>query len=276
MEMSMNLYDYAVYYLKKHTVGLTDSILNEYFKVNKAESLDEAFKRGVASVNDNNRRTMANPIAYFKPDRKAAIDKVLCGLSLNAVRAKYGDDVNKLWNDFCTQVVPNSEQSPRGAWYKFAENIITLVAYLSEFRDIDELYAVFEKAQSVEEKINLINTVSAKVKWWGFAMASNWIKDMGMTEFCKPDQHVRAIINGIYQTGENEKKIFAKVIEIAKKCNVSPFVLDRVLFLVGSGDFYGQGHEHIKKSYNGNEQDFIYSFKTHLKSGITQNSNLNP
>ncbi len=268
----MNLYEYAVDYLKNHTEGLTDSILNEYFKVNKVSSLDEAFRRGVASVVDSNRKTMANPIAYFKPNRKAAIDDVLCGFGLNAMRTKYGDDVNKLWNDFCTQVVPDSEQSPRGAWYKFAENIITLMAYLSGFKDIDDLYAVFGNAKDVNAKIKLINTVSAKVRWWGFAMASNWIKDMGMIGFCKPDQHVRAIIDGIYQTGQEEKDVFTKVIEIAEECNISPFVLDRVLYLVGSGNFYGQGHEHIKKSYNGNEQDFINSFKAQMKSGIIQNS----
>lgn len=253
----MNLYEYAVDYLKKHTEGLNDSVLKEYFKVNRASSLDEAFKRGVASVNDNNKRSMANPIAYFKPARKVAIDKVLCGLNLNAVREKYGNDVNRLWNDLCNEAnIPDSKRN--GAWHKFAENIITLAAYLSGFKDIDELYAVFKKADSVEEKIELVNTVSARVAQWGFAMASNWIKDMGMTGYCKPDQHVRAIIDGIYQTGQNEKAVFKKVIEIAKECSVSPFVLDRVLFLVGSGDFYS--HKEIKNSYKGNEQDFIKDF----------------
>lgn len=61
----MNLYDYAVSYLKEQTGNLVDdSVLNDYFKVSKAVSLDEAFERGVASVNDNNKRTMANSIYY--------------------------------------------------------------------------------------------------------------------------------------------------------------------------------------------------------------------
>lgn len=264
----MNLYDYAVSYLKEHTKNLVnDAVLDDYFEVHKASSLDEAFKRGVVSVNDNNKRTMANPIAYFRPEHKAAIDTILCNFKLNTVRAKYGNDVEELWKDLCSQCVPDSEQSPKGAWYKFARNIITLGAYLSEFSDIDELYQEFEKAESPEEKIKLVNKVSAQVSQWGFAMASNWIKDMGMTGYCKPDQHIRAIIDGIYQTGDNMKTVFKKVIEVANQCNVSPFKLDRVLFLVGSGDFYGQGHENIRKLYNGNEKDFIKCFKAQMKSG---------
>lgn len=262
----MNLYDFSVDYLKKHTTGLTDSVLDGYFKVSKVSSLDKAFERGVASVNDNNKKTMANPIAYFRPARKAAIDKVLCGFKLESVRKKYGDDVEKLWKDLCNQCVPDSEQSPNGAWYRFAKNIITLAAYLSEFRDIDELYAVFEKADSPEEKIQLVDTVSSRVAQWGFAMASNWIKDIGLTGYCKPDRHICAIIDGIYQTGDDEKAVFKKVIEVAKQCNVPPFNLDRVLFLVGSGDFYGQGHANIRKSYNGNEEEFIDLFKAQMKS----------
>ena len=217
----MNLYDYAVSYLKEQTGNLVDdSVLNDYFKVSKAVSLDEAFERGVASVNDNNKRTMANSIAYFNPARKAVIDKVLCDLKLDEVVKKYGDDVERLWHDLCSQCV-NSTQIIGGAWYKFAKNIITLALYLSQFRDIDELYAEFEKAVSSEEKIKLINTVSVQVSQWGFAMASNWIKDMGMTGYCKPDQHVRAIIDGIYQTGEDEKAVFEKAVDVANHCNVS-------------------------------------------------------
>lgn len=258
----MNLYDYAVSYLKEQTGNLVDdSVLNDYFKVSKAVSLDEAFERGVASVNDNNKRTMANSIAYFNPARKAVIDKVLCDLKLYEMVKKYGDDVEKLWHDLCSQCV-NSTQIIGGAWYKFAKNIITLALYLSQFRDIDELYAEFEKAVSSEEKIKLINTVSVQVSQWGFAMASNWIKDMGMTGYCKPDQHVRAIIDGIYQTGEDEKAVFEKAVDVANHCNVSAFELDRLLFLIGSGDFYKDEHEHIKKSYKGNEQDFIKKFKS--------------
>ena len=97
-------------------------------------------------------------------------------------------------------------------------------------------------------------------------MTSNWIKDMGVTGYCKPDQHLLAIIDGIYQTGSHEKDVFIKTVEVAEQCNVSPFVLDRVLFLVGSGDFYGQGHESIKKSYDGNEEEFIRLFKAQMKS----------
>lgn len=252
----MNLYEYAVDYLKKHTDGLTDSILEEYLKVNKADSLDEAFSRGVASVVDTSKQFMANAISYSDPQRKTAIDNVLCGLNLKKFRKKYGNDVDRLFNDLCNAV--NVPANPKGAWYKFAKNIITFADYLSEFKDIGDLYSAFDNAKDVNAKIKLVNTVSARISQWGFAMASNWLKDMGMTGFCKPDRHVLAIIDGIYQTGQNEKNIFAKVIEIAEECGVTPFVLDRVLFLVGSGDFYS--HKEIKKSYNGNEQDFIKNF----------------
>lgn len=161
--MSLNLYDYAVSYLKEQTGNMVDdAVLADYFEVSKAKSLDEAFARGVASVIDANKPNMANPIAYFKPERKTAIDKILCDLKLDAVVKKYGNNVEKLWHDLCSQCV-NSTQIIGGAWYKFAKNIITLAAYLSKFSDIDELYDEFEKAVTPEEKIKLVNAVSAQV-----------------------------------------------------------------------------------------------------------------
>ena len=205
----MNLYNYAVHYLKEHTknsdgsVMLTDSVLKSYFEVHKASSLDEAFMRGVASINDADKRSLGNSILYRNPERKAVIDKVLCDLSLQAVREKYTDNVEKLWHDLCSAVV--AEAKPNGAWYRFAKNIISIVNFLSEFNDIEELYALLENAVSTEDKIKLADYIASKIDLWGFIMANNWIKDMGMTCFCKPDSHVTAIIDGIYQTGTGEK-----------------------------------------------------------------------
>ena len=257
----MNLYDYAVKYLKEHTkdsdgsVLLTDSVLDSYFEVHKASSLDEAFSRGVASINDADKRSLANPISSRK--RKAVIDKVLCDLSLQEVRKKYNGNFEKLWHDLCNAV--GAEVKPNNAWYKFAKNIISIVNFLSEFNDIDDLYALLENAVSEEDKIKLANYIASKIDWWGFPMANNWIKDMGMTDFSKPDRHVTAIIDDIYQTGENSENVFMKVREVAYECNVTPFTLDRVLYLVGSGEFYS--HPTIKRSYNGEETEFIEKFK---------------
>lgn len=260
----MNLYDFAVDYLKKHTVGLTDSILDEYFKVDKASSLDEAFKRGVVSLsNDNGLRT-------------AAIDKMLCGLSLKAVSEKYGGKIAELCTDLCSAAdVRDSERSVKHEYYKFAGSIIKLAEYLSEFRDIDELYAVFEKADSLEEKVKLIKTVSKRVLIFvypskaRFPKASNLIKNMGMTGYCNPDCYMCLsiyYIYGIILSGRNTiipfVMAFEKVIEVAEECNVLPFVIDRALYLVRSGDFYRQGHENIKKSYDGSEEEFANLFKS--------------
>ncbi|MDE6679376.1 MAG: hypothetical protein K2K02_10095 [Ruminococcus sp.] len=133
--------------------------------------------------------------------------------------------------------------------------------FLSESNDIDELYALLENAVSFEDKIKLENYIASKIDWWGFTMANNWIKDMGMTSFCKPDQHVTAIIDGIYKTETDEKNVLIKVLEVANECKVSLFVLDRVLFLVGSKDFYS--HLEIKRLYKsckGNREEFIELF----------------
>ena len=75
----------------------------------------------------------------------------------------------------------------------------------------------------------------------GVALAPNFFSDLGYKEFCKPDVHVCAIINGLEGTNYDEQQVFERMLCLAKESGVPPRQLDKVFYLAGSGNFYLAG-----------------------------------
>ena len=94
-------------------------------------------------------------------------------------------------------------------------------------------------------------------------MTLNWLKDIGIPDYCKPDIHLCRIVTGVFKNeyltkGEpyttiNEeewlsklpeyyrvkKDVFIKSSLLANEADVTLFAFDRLMFLIGSGNFYG-------------------------------------
>lgn len=86
-----------------------------------------------------------------------------------------------------------------------------------------------------------------KITWLGLATAPNFLKDAGLVEFVKPDVQTIRIIEklGPYreisvpsQWREQEEVVFKEMIKIANEAGVWPRALDRLLWLIGSGNFH--------------------------------------
>ena len=76
-----------------------------------------------------------------------------------------------------------------------------------------------------------------KLTYMGPALSLNFLKDIGLQSFVKPDTHILGLTGSIIGTKEVERA-FRELIGWANAANIWPRSLDRALWLIGSGDFH--------------------------------------
>jgi thermostable 8-oxoguanine DNA glycosylase len=79
-----------------------------------------------------------------------------------------------------------------------------------------------------------------EIKGFGFALACDFLKELGYVNFAKPDVHLRDIFIGLKLCPANadDYEIFKAVVRVAKNAQVTPYNVDKLFWLIGSGDFY--------------------------------------
>lgn len=75
----------------------------------------------------------------------------------------------------------------------------------------------------------------------GFALACDALKELGYTEYPKPDRHMKDILSGLGLCGKDEIEVFETLVGMANTLGITPYRLDKVLWLVSSGNFYLEG-----------------------------------
>lgn len=267
-ERNYYFYQAASEYLCNHADGLTESILEEYFVNPRKKDIDEAFGVVVSSAVDWHKPKARN-IDYN--ERKELIEKTVGNHKLSYVINTFNNDPKKLYSAFNKSISLDSRQFTKDVWLSYANSICGMAQYLNKFKNIDDMYKHFDSFKTASEKNKLISEISQqshliKTKWgWGFALSANWLKDIGMMDYCKPDVQVTNCLNALGFCSKTNTVVFKTLVNIAddsKKYDktASAFKLDRILWLIGSGDFYS--HPEIK--WNGSLKEFISEVKTKM------------
>jgi len=82
--------------------------------------------------------------------------------------------------------------------------------------------------------------LSLEIEGLGFPLACDFLKEMGYLSFPKPDVHLKAIFTGLdlVGPGRGDYAIFKAACRIAEHQGVTPYNVDKLFWLVGSGYFY--------------------------------------
>ena len=79
-----------------------------------------------------------------------------------------------------------------------------------------------------------------EIDGFGFALACDFVKELGYENFSKPDVHVKDIFwaLGLSPWGTNDYEVFKAVARVARNVNVTPYNVDKLFWRIGSGYFY--------------------------------------
>ncbi|HKP53639.1 MAG TPA: hypothetical protein VJ183_13430 [Chloroflexia bacterium] len=150
-----------------------------------------------------------------------------------------------LFNDIREQLSPRGKlnYNPRSLWNRFCRTVTSGAAFLASFPDAQAFYRWAETFDAVEDRrVQLAKMIAQQVDGIGFALACDFLKEVGFTNFSKPDVHIKDIFSqlGLSQS-KDDVEIFKAVGRVARNVGVTPYEVDQLFWLVGSGDLYLAG-----------------------------------
>lgn len=134
----------------------------------------------------------------------------------------------------------------RSLWPLYCKTVIDSAHFLSNFETIETFYEwAHFFANDSKSKPALPMLISMEIDGIGFPLACDFLKEIGFEQYGKPDVHIKEIFKALNIIDANEKsnskldyESLKALDRIAKINNVSPYAVDKVFWLIGSGDFY--------------------------------------
>ena len=115
---------------------------------------------------------------------------------------------------------------------------------MSEFKDVEGFKLFVDRfSYNFSTRMALPLLIEKKISGIGFALACDSLKELGYLAYPKPDVHIKEVF---YQIGVAEKDdiaVFEVIDKMATECKeidrkVSPYKIDKILWLICSGKFY--------------------------------------
>jgi hypothetical protein len=184
---------------------------------------------------------------------------VLCDFDPVKTRAKYGDNSEQLLKDIVTVLKPAGQirRTPKSIWPQFCKSVLSAAEFLSQFSSVEDFVSWvnhFDKDDRARPALPML--LANEVHGIGFPLACDFLKELGYLDFCKPDVHLKKILPALHLSkSNNDYAIFKAIVRIARSNDTKPYTVDKIFWLIGSGNFYDS---EIKIGKHGNDfVDFV-------------------
>ena len=228
--------------------------LEKYFHVVKEfKTKNELLQFLLVSL--QNAQMMPNVIRFEDNNRKEQFEKILCTYDARQILQNYTAD--SLFEKFCDNFIVNNKESKRNLWRRYSKSVISAAIFISKFNDEDDFrnfIARFDYNDLSSAALPLI--LEKEVYGLGFPLACDFLKELGYTQYSKPDVHIKEIFHSFGFCENNDYDAYKAVIEMARICGETPYKVDKTFWLIASGDFY----LHDKKICS-HKNSFINSFQ---------------
>jgi hypothetical protein len=144
--------------------------------------------------------------------------------------------------------------NPLNAWVIYTKAITSCAQFLLSFKNAQEFHKFVSDFYTNEHtKLALPLLLKEEIFGFGFALACDFLKENGYPEFIKPDTNLKYIVKEVGITkAKTDYGIFKEVVAYCTKNGLVPYEFDKLLWLIGSGNFYLEG-----LSVPTNKRDFI-------------------
>lgn len=205
-----------------------------------------------------NRNMMASVISFTK--REKELKSVLFNYDTSKILETY-KNTEDLISIFKKEFNLQNTQSS-SLWYKFAKGILSGSSFLSTFKsekEFDKFVKNFELNKYTKAALPML--LEKEIYGFGFALASDFIKEMGYRDYPKPDIHLIDIFYELKLSGSrNQYDVYKDIIEMSEIVKEDAYTVDKIFWLISSGRFY-----EINKNVGRNKDKFIKLMKKKLK-----------
>ncbi len=234
-EKNRRIYGFAKEYLLSHLPeGLSEADLAKYYKGDSigAKNLRDVFIVFVQSAQQYQR--MPKVIQFV--ERRSEIERILQGFDYKAVSKM---DEMELYNRFRDRFKITSKDSKMNSWYKWSCAVIDSAKFVNGFKDLAGFNAFVKRFDyNSDTRMALPLLISTKIRGVGFALACNALKELGYLEYPKPDVHMMDICEELGLSSRSPYEVFEAIVKMAADNDVTPYEVDKVLWLICSGRYY--------------------------------------
>lgn len=229
---------------------VTQEMLSKYFQVEKPKTVADIYFRLLLSAQNAN---MKAGVIGGSIDGIEHLRDVLCDFEPKAVIQKYGNDSQRVFVDIKKQVQPRGKVNANGLWSKYCETIISGAKFLAQFNSAEDFYKWanwFYEDERARPALPLL--LKEEISGFGLALACDFLKEIGFLEYGKPDIWLRKIFVslGLCSPEATDSELLKAIIRVAQNSGATPYKVDKVFWLIGSGNFYLDGKKTRRNAEN--------------------------
>lgn len=238
-QMYIKVYKYGKEFLGRiidHNPKLNMEILAKHlYDKSKFNNLSDANRRLIESL--SNRNMMPSVINFL--GKENIIKPILHDYNPKDITKNYLSS-NELFMKFRMTFEIKNVDSKRNLWRKFSDGIISGSKFLSSFndeRDFDNFVRTFSFNKFTKAALPML--LASEIDGFGFALACDFLKELGYRDYPKPDVH---LIKIFYELGLCETSdpydVYKSIIEMSEIVGVDAYTVDKTFWLISSGRFY--------------------------------------
>lgn len=243
-ELDQQIYALAKAYLLNQKV-VNPEMLERHITIStdtRPDTLAGLYKHLLESAQNTNMSPNVIGNAIGGIDR---LNSLLCGFQPKSVVNKYSEDWKKVLEDIIIQIKPRGQirQTPKSLWPRFCKTIVSGATFLSQFDTSSDFYTwvdFFDRDDRARPSLPML--LSYEIDGFGFPLACDFLKELGYVKFGKPDVHLKKIFTALkLSTEEDNYRMFKAINRVSKNVGVTPYNVDKMFWLIGSGNFYRDG-----------------------------------
>lgn len=140
----------------------------------------------------------------------------------------------------------NSTINKGDLWIDFCKSLISAAHFFAKFENLESFMSMANKLVEDKRTRNALPfLISSEIYGIGLPLACNFLKEIGFIEFGKPDVHLTYIFENLdlvdkYYAAKSKKDymILKAIQRMAENNNTNAYVIDKIFWLIGSGNFY--------------------------------------
>jgi hypothetical protein len=217
--------------IEKHTTPLAQS--------QRPSTVSGIFQRLLDSAQNAQMKTNVIGRAIGGIDKLAG---VLDNFNPHGVEREYGLDAARLLGDVKRLLKPKGKvnEGPRALWPKYCTTMLRAAAFLTRFESAPDFYAWVDRFYTDAKTVIAAPIIlHFEIPGLGFALACDFLKELGYANYAKPDVHLKYIFPKLgLAVSKGDLDVFRAEVRVAEHCDTTPYTVDKLFWLIGSGDFY--------------------------------------
>ena len=252
--------------------GVTPALVEKYLCLAsitpRPSSLVEIYERILESAQNANMKAgvIGGAIAGVHNLRK-----VLCAFEPTSIIRTYPNGWPEVLDRIVATVRPKGKirRTSKSIWPRYCQTILSAASFLTKFDSVDDFYKwvdFFDKDDRARPALPML--LSQEIDGFGFALSCDFLKELGYMNFAKPDVHVKDVFKGLALCAQDatDYEVFNAMARVARSVNVTPYNVDKLFWLIGSGYFYDDRHIGDQGRIGNHKKEFIAYAKARLKN----------